>query len=246
MKKVRVLTLIVLLFLLVGSAAYATQIGIRVFVNGVELQGDIPSQYVNGVLMLPAVEVAKAINANMTIDLQTSTVSITQNAFMFMPTRSAVKYWYTPDSDIVIPPIDGTDTFKEDITEAFNLLKEKDYFSYIAAAAYIQSVHMAEDVEDTARIYYDTYKVTIDPDLYNDYKKRLKHADFVILLASILSHEAAHAQIHSSGLYDRLAPEDSELFAIITEYRTAKTLGIGSDFIRSRRQWVKDYANKLK
>lgn len=246
MKKVRVLTLVVLLFLLVGSVAYATQASVRVFLNGVALEGDIPAQYVNGVLMLPAIEVAKAINADMTTDPPTSTVNITQNALMFMPTRSVVKYWYTPDSDIVIPPINGTDAFKADITEAFNLLKEKDYFSYVATTTYIQSVHMAEDVENTARIYYDTYKVTVDPDLYNDYKKRLKHTDFVVLLASILSHEAAHAQVHSSGLYDRLTPDDSELFAIITEYRTAKTLGIGSDFIRSRRQWVKDYANKLK
>ncbi|RKL62323.1 hypothetical protein DXT63_11880 [Thermoanaerobacteraceae bacterium SP2] len=141
MKKVRVLTLIVLLVLIIGSAAYATQTGIRVFINGVELQREIPAQYVNGVLMLPAIEVAKAINANMTVDPQMSTVSITQNAFMFTPTRSAVNYWYTPDSDIVIPPIDGTDAFKADITEAFNLLKEKDCFSYVAAATYIVRTH---------------------------------------------------------------------------------------------------------
>lgn len=244
MRNVKLLLVLTVILLVVSTVGYADQNSIQFFINEKQIQGIIQPGTIGDDLFLPSIEVTKALNAKIDVDAENSIVKL--QVPWTLQTKLVRKYWEQTISDITLPPINGMDNFKDEVTEAFNLLNEKDSLVYLAAVTYIQSVNLKDVPENTVMLYYNDYRIDIDPDLYDRFKKDFKSADRIKILASILAHETAHAQINASGLRNNITKDDDELIALLAEYRAAQKLELYSDYIKERRQLVINYAKNLK
>lgn len=217
MKKFLGITLAVLLLLSAPLQAVSTYVdnSVKVMVNGSPVSADVVMH--NNSVFVPLRFISNQLDAQVNWDSNTRTVAIQKSS----PAKR------TAQGEIVI---NGSETFKKTINSALSLLKTKAPAKYKIVNDSITSITEANLGKALSNIYASNGKCNINLSAVNEFAKRsrLTTQETNIYLASVLVHEAYHANLHQRQIQD--TPEgisrlESEVLAETQQRQTIKALG---------------------
>jgi len=201
--------------LLLASAAFAGN-PVKLFVNGQEIQPDVPPQIIDGRVMVPARFVAEPLGARVEWFGATSTVYITTPQEAFTPVEA--------------PQITGPDNFVKVIQGALKLGQEKDLLAYAWIASNLKEIKFetnpAPGFETSgAYINKETKTCYVVSDHFNDVISESSISEASLLYLGVLAHETSHICLKEAGFEYVLNEDDEEVVCNLAGLRVMEKAG---------------------
>lgn len=233
MNRKKLLLVTSLLVMVISGIAYG-QNSLRVLVNDNPLYSDVPPQIAQGRVLVPLRAVSEALDCEVAWDQATNTVSIKKE----LPSKTLIlghpkKVYDFWENTSTTPPFYGPSEVEQVVEEALEVLRNKSPEDYRAVCAYITSVVVLPDLgkdsdsrrDITARVWA-TGQLDLSLNVFEEHAAFYNRKEMADFYAIVVAHEAAHAQMISSGLHETLSEADQEVVACLCELRASERIGV--------------------
>jgi len=241
----RKLTILLVVLMILGSVAYAAQENFTILLNGTPLKSDISPQVVNGQILVPVQTIAEAIGANIRYDNLTNIIYINTKEESKLPIFAQLTERYWIETNLEPPPIEGLDEFKEIISKALELLKNKCPNEYKVVCASVDIIKLDELDKANEAVANTDGSITFNKNSYEKIWPTWKKDLVIKRVASTLVHESTHMQQFASAMWNpentRFTEDDIEVMAYLAQYRTAGKIGLSRDDKKEMWNRIKEY-----